>query len=106
MLNEKNEAMKGMNEREYYGALILPKDFSKNLVSLQTASPSSPKLQILVNQGMNGSASVMANQLLNGMADQINGKVREQIISGLKQKKAPLSVDTVSVLATPIKKKQ
>ncbi|MDM5337281.1 DUF3533 domain-containing protein [Fictibacillus enclensis] len=104
MLNEKNEAMKGMNEREYYGALILPKDFSKNLVSLQTASPSSPKLQILVNQGMNGSASVMANQLLNGMADKINGKVREQIINGLKQKKAPLSVDTVSVLATPIKK--
>ncbi|SCB79482.1 YhgE/Pip N-terminal domain-containing protein [Fictibacillus enclensis] len=103
-LNEKSKAMKGMNEREYYGALILPKDFSKNLVSLQTASPSSPKLQILVNQGMNSSASAMASQLLNGVVDQINGKVREQIISGLKQKKDPLSIDTVSVLATPIKK--
>ncbi|SDM50047.1 YhgE/Pip N-terminal domain-containing protein [Fictibacillus solisalsi] len=103
-LNEKNEAMKGMNEREYYGALILPKDFSKKLVSLQTASPSSPKLQILVNQGMNSSASAMASQLLNGVADQINGKVREQIISGLKQKKDPIPIDTVSVLATPIKK--
>jgi len=96
------EVRRGLNNREYYAALIIPKDFSAKRASLSTSAPDSPELQILINQGMNTMASTMAGQVLNGLVDNLNVNTRTQLIEGFKQQGAALIIEQAASLATPI----
>lgn len=102
----KNEkaARKGLDEQKYYGALVIPKDFSMKQVSLKTAEPSSPELHIYVNQGMNMAASSVAAQILNGAVDKLNDNVRSQLLKGYESQNASLTAKQASYLTSPIKK--
>lgn len=95
----------GLNDQEYYAALVIPKDFSTKQASLPTPQPSSPEVEIFINQGMNTAASTMAGQILNSVVDNMNNNVRKQILEGLKAKEATLTADQVSNVVTPITKK-
>ncbi|HFJ9468759.1 YhgE/Pip domain-containing protein [Bacillus paranthracis] len=95
----------GLNDQEYYAALVIPKDFSTKQASLRTPQPSSPEVEIFINQGMNTAASTMAGQILNSVVDNMNNNVRKQILEGLKAKEATLTADQVSNVVTPITKK-
>ncbi|WP_391209736.1 YhgE/Pip domain-containing protein [Psychrobacillus sp. L4] len=99
------EVQKGLNNKKYYAALVIPKDFSKNQVSLQSPNPISPEIQILVNQGMNPTAANIANQMLSGIVDGINGNVRTQILEGFKMNGNTISTEQASLLVSPIMKK-
>lgn len=96
---------KGLNNQEYYAALVIPKDFSTKQASLRTPQPSSPEVEIFINQGMNTAASTMAGQMLNAIVDNMNNTVRTQLLEGLKAKGATLTADQVSNVVTPITKK-
>lgn len=72
--------------------------------SLRTPQPSSPEVEILINQGMNMAASTMAGQMLNGVVDNMSNNVRTQILDGLKARGATLTTDQASKLVTPIVK--
>ncbi|MDR4410636.1 phage infection protein, partial [Bacillus anthracis] len=72
------EVEKGLNNQQYYGALIIPKDFTKKQATLQTAKPDTPAVKLLVNQGMNTAASTLARQVLNGAVDKMNENMRLQ----------------------------
>ncbi|ANY70557.1 phage infection protein [Paenibacillus sp. BIHB 4019] len=99
------EVQNGLDNQKYYAALIIPKDFSAKQASLQTAAPSSPEIQLLINQGMNTAASTMAGQMLNGVVDNLNNNARTQILEGFQKQGATLTVDQASSLASPITKK-
>ncbi|PKG22626.1 YhgE/Pip domain-containing protein [Niallia nealsonii] len=99
------EVQKGLDNQEYYAALVIPKDFSAKQASLQTPTPSSAEIEIFVNQGMNTMASTMAGQILNGVVDNINNNVRTQLLDGLEQQGATLTTKQAESLATPITKK-
>lgn len=99
------EVQKGMDNQKYYAALVIPKDFSTKQTSLQTPAPSSPEVQIYINQGMNTAASTMAGQVLNGVVDNMNNNVRTQLLEGLEKQGATLTVKQAASLATPIVKK-
>lgn len=96
---------KGLDNQEYYAALVIPQDFSLKQASLQTPTPTSPKVQIFINQGMNMAASTMAGQILNGVVDNMNNTVREQLINGFEKQGALLTVEQAKNLAVPIEKK-
>ncbi|WP_156575155.1 YhgE/Pip domain-containing protein [Bacillus luti] len=104
-VKNKEAVQKGLNNQEYYAALVIPKEFSAKQASLRTPKPSSPEVEIFINQGMNTAASTMAGQILNGVVDNINNMVRTQLLDGLKAKGATLTADQVSNLVTPITKK-
>jgi YhgE/Pip-like protein len=99
------EVQKGLDNQKYYGALVIPKDFSAKQASLRTPSPSSPEVEIFINQGMNTMASTMAGQLLNGVVDNMNNNVRTQLLAGLEKQGATLTAKQAASLATPITKK-
>jgi YhgE/Pip-like protein len=99
------EVQKGMDNQKYYAALVIPKDFSTKQTSLQTPAPSSPEVQIYINQGMNTAASTMAGQVLNGVVDNMNNNVRTQLLEGFEKQGATLTVKQAASLATPIVKK-
>ncbi|EOP11292.1 YhgE/Pip domain-containing protein [Bacillus cereus BAG2O-3] len=104
-VKNKESVQKGLNNQEYYAALVIPKDFSTKQASLRTPQPSSPEVEIFINQGMNTAASTMAGQMLNAIVDNMNNTVRTQLLDGLKAKGATLTADQVSNVVTPIMKK-
>lgn len=104
-VKNKEAVQKGLNNQEYYAALVIPKDFSTKQASLRTPQPSSPEVEIFINQGMNTAASTMAGQMLNAIVDNMNNTVRTQLLEGLKAKGATLTADQVSNVITPIAKK-
>ncbi|EOP39287.1 YhgE/Pip domain-containing protein [Bacillus cereus] len=104
-VKNKEAVQKGLNNQEYYAALVIPKDFSTKQASLRTPQPSSPEVEIFINQGMNTAASTMAGQMLNAIVDNMNNTVRTQLLEGLKAKGATLTADQVSNVVTPITKK-
>ncbi|EJR50724.1 YhgE/Pip domain-containing protein [Bacillus paranthracis] len=95
----------GLNDQEYYAALVIPKDFSAKQSSLRTTQPSSPEVEIFINQGMNTAASTMAGQMLHAIVDNMNNTVRAQLLEGYKAKGVTLTADQVSNVVTPIAKK-
>ncbi|PFD36121.1 phage infection protein [Bacillus cereus] len=104
-VKNKELVQKGLNNQEYYAALVIPKDFSVKQASLRTPQPSSPEVEIYINQGMNMAASTMAGQMLNGVVDNMNNNVRTQLLEGFKAKGTTLTADQVSNVVTPITKK-
>ncbi len=98
------EVEKGLNNQKYYGALIIPKDFTKKQVTLQTAQPEAPAIRLLVNQGMNTAASTLASQVLNGAVDQMNENMRLQLVKRFEQSGTQLSANQALALAVPIQK--
>ncbi|MGH0432178.1 YhgE/Pip domain-containing protein [Bacillus hominis] len=104
-VKNKESVQKGLNNKEYYAALVIPKEFSAKQASLRTPQPSSPEVEIFINQGMNTAASTMAGQILNGVVDNMNNTVRTELLGGLKAKGSTLTADQASNLVTPIAKK-
>lgn len=104
-VKDKESVQKGLNNQEYYAALVIPKDFSAKQASLRTPNPSSPEVEIFINQGMNTAASTMAGQMLQAIVDNMNNTVRAQLLEGLKAKGATVTADQVSNVVTPITKK-
>lgn len=96
------EVQKGLDEQKYYAAFVIPKDFSVKQASLQTPEPSSPEVQIYINQGMNMTASTIAGQVLNGVVDNMNNVVRQQLLAGFEKQGATLTTKQAEVLAVPI----
>lgn len=99
------EVKKGLDDQKYYAALVIPKDFSAKYASLRTSAPSSPEIEILVNQGMNTLASTMVTQLLNGIVDTMNNSFRTQLLKGFETQGATLTTHQASTLVMPITKK-
>ncbi|MDA2513868.1 DUF3533 domain-containing protein [Bacillus cereus] len=104
-VKNKEAVQKGLNNQEYYAALVISKDFSTKQASLRTPQPSSPEVEIFINQGMNVAASTMAGQMLNVIVDNMNNTVRAQLLDGVKAKGATLTTDQAARLVTPITKK-
>ncbi|QCR31940.1 YhgE/Pip domain-containing protein [Lysinibacillus sp. SGAir0095] len=98
------EVQKGLDDQKYYAALVIPKDFSAKQASLQTPEPSSPKVQIYINQGMNMPASTVAGQILNGVVENMNNMVRQQLIDGFEKQGATLTTKQAEILVAPIVK--
>lgn len=96
---------KGLDNKKYYASLVIPKDFSAKQASLRTPKPSSPEVEIWINQGMNTAASAMAGQILNGVVDNMNENVRKQLLDGFEQQGATLTAKQAASIATPITKK-
>ncbi|MDR2995582.1 YhgE/Pip domain-containing protein [Bacillus cereus] len=101
-VKNKEAVQKGLNNKEYYAALVIPKEFSAKQASLRTPQPSSPEIEIYINQGMNTAASTMAGQILQAIVDNMNNNIRTQILEGLKAKGATVTTDQAEKLVTPI----
>ena len=95
---------KGLDNQEYYAAFVIPKDFSAKQASLRTPTPTSPVVDIYINQGMNTMAATAAGQIVNGVVDNMNNTVREQLLDGFEKQGITLSPKQVSSLVTPITK--
>ncbi|MDQ6422736.1 DUF3533 domain-containing protein [Paenibacillus sp. LHD-117] len=96
-------AGEGLDNREYYAALIIPADFSAKQASLRSPAPQQPELEVLINQGMNATASNMVTQMVNGMISGMNSAISAQMLQELEAGGVTLKPSQAAILASPIK---
>ena len=81
------EAKEGVERGDYYAAIVIPKDFSKNLTSMLTGTFTQPKLTYYVNQKKNAIAPEVTNVGATTVENQINqtfvGTVSEVVAEDL-----------------------
>ncbi|MGO4539154.1 YhgE/Pip domain-containing protein [Paenibacillus sp. 2TAB19] len=98
------EVQAGLNDQQYYAALVIPADFSRNQASLRSPDPTQAHISIYVNQGMSTMASTMASQALNQMVDGVNAKLQSELIAFFDEQGGTVSTKQAAALAAPIVK--
>lgn len=98
-----NELKKGFKDKEYYAALIITKDFSKNQLSLMTTKPLSLKLQIIIDQGQDITIATSIEKILTNMIANINTTMQPSILKNIQSTKKVITDEQSNVLISPIK---
>ncbi|YCA45655.1 DUF3533 domain-containing protein [Bacillus sp. JZ8] len=101
-VKSKEDVLKGLDNQEYYGALIIPKDFSQKQSSLMTSKPDKPEINIFINQGMNPVAANLTGQMLNKMGDNLENGIQTQVLQGLAKQNVSLKANQLTVLTDPV----
>ncbi|WP_431026946.1 YhgE/Pip domain-containing protein [Lysinibacillus sp. LZ02] len=96
------EMQQGMDDQSYYGAIVIPENFSENYTSFQTATPLSPEINLYVNQGKNATVATNVNQALNSIVNGINEKISSELLATFQAQNVSLSVDQALLYTAPI----
>ena len=75
-----------MDERDVYGALVLPTDFSSKVATLQTEAPEKATVQIYINEGANATVSTLVQSALSNMVTGLNTQLSSQMLSAVQEK--------------------
>jgi putative membrane protein len=73
---DKKTALKGVKNGDYYAALIIPGNFSEQLLSIETSNPHQAKIEYIVNDKLNP----VAPRLTNAGADAVQTKINNEVI--------------------------
>ncbi|MBM7660375.1 YhgE/Pip-like protein [Bacillus mesophilus] len=101
-ISDRDTVMEGLNNKEYYAALFIPNDFSQDQASLQSPKPSSPNIEILINEGMNATAARMAGQMLSRITENISHNVSMQLLAGFEKQGENIPPNQVALLIDPL----
>ncbi len=73
---DKNTALDGVKNGKYYAALIIPDNFSEDLLSIETTTPQQAKIQYIDNEKLNP----IAPRLTSAGAEGIQTKINDEIV--------------------------
>ena len=73
---DRNTALDGVKNGKYYAALVIPTNFSENLLSIETTTPKQAKIQYIDNEKL----SPIATRLTSAGANEIQTKINDEIV--------------------------
>jgi len=73
-------AEEGLRNREYYGALVLPADLSRGLLTLASTGSEPPTVRILANDGLNAQAATVVKQVLGQGMSMAGSELSKQLL--------------------------
>lgn len=76
-----DEAIEGVYSGEYYAALVVPENFSKNLISFLSDSMEHPQLKYYCNQKANAIAPKITDKAKTAVQQQVNQTFIDTIVS-------------------------
>ena len=83
-VDTREEAMDGLYAGDYYAALIVPKDFTKNFLSLLDGDLVHPEVEYYENEKKNAIAPKITNKAKTAVQEQINSTIVEKVADALK----------------------
>lgn len=95
-------AREGLDNREYYGAMVIPADLSSGLLSLATPSPIYPNVKIIANEGMNNQASLFIRQAMRQAMQMISEELLQLLLEQIGQQTEQIPVESAAALMTPV----
>ena len=80
-VDSSDDAIKGVYSGDYYAALVVPEDFSKNLISFLSDSMEHPQLKYYCNQKANAIAPKITDKAKTAVQQQVNQTFIDTIVS-------------------------
>nr|MBC9204087.1 DUF3533 domain-containing protein [Paenibacillus sp. PL91] len=102
VVDSEGKARKGMDNRDFYGAVVLPVDLSTGLLSFTTSSPIHPIVKLITNEGMSTQASTDVTQALGQALKMINEELSQQLLGQIGQQKEHIPVETAKAFVAPM----
>lgn len=101
-MSSKDEAVEEMNKGEYYGALIIPENFSANIASLSSADPKQTEFDIVLNQGKNTQVVMQVSQLLSNIVNGASKNMGTQLLEKMQTANISVPAKNVNIISNPI----
>ncbi|MGB9979556.1 YhgE/Pip domain-containing protein [Methanobacterium sp.] len=76
---DKNTALDGVKNGKYYASLMIPCNFSENLLSIETTTPQQAKIQYIDNEKLSPIATRLTSAGANGIQTKINDEIVKTI---------------------------
>jgi putative membrane protein len=76
---DRNTALDGVKNGKYYAALIIPNNFTENLLSIQNNSPQQAHIEYIANEKTNPVATRITNAGMDTLQSQINDEVVQTV---------------------------
>jgi YhgE/Pip-like protein len=102
IVSSEEKVREGLNEQEYYGALVLPADLSAGVLSLQSPAPQPGVVKIIVNEGMNAQAAAAVKQILQQAMRGVSLELSKQVLGMISAQSKQMPVVAAQALLTPI----
>jgi len=106
IISSEEEAREGIDDGEYYGALILPVDLSAGIASLAGPSPKPGTVQIIVSEGSNSQAATLVKQSLGQVMKMSGAELSKSILAQMGEKMQQVPITTAQALLSPITVKE
>ena len=74
-----DELRQGVHDGDYYAGIIIPKNLSKNVISIASDNPKQAQLEYIVNVKANPVASKLSDNAANALYTKLNAKIVEFI---------------------------
>lgn len=88
--------------REVYGAIVIPPNYSAELMAKQNGERATPTLYTWTNEGMNPQISMMLTQIFSGMEQMMNGEISQVAMGELEGQMIPFSPQLIQEMTHPI----
>lgn len=102
IVGSETEARAGMDDRQYYGALIVPADLSAGVASLAGTDPKPATVKIVANEGMNAQASTVVRQGLAQAMRLAGAELSKTMLERIGAQTQQVPVATAAALLSPI----
>lgn len=96
------EVRAGLEEQQYYGALVLPANLSSGMLSLASPAPKPATVKIIVNEGMNTQASAAVKQILGTVMKGVSLELSTQMMGMAGQQSEQIPLAAAQALLSPI----
>ncbi|MET1249352.1 ABC transporter permease [Sporolactobacillus sp. STCC-11] len=97
-----HSAKKGMENKDYYAAVIIPENFTEKLTTLQTVNPQAARIELWVNQGMNAQAATAVQTIFAKVSTKLTATISNQTLQAADAHHLKLTPAQAKVLAQPI----
>ncbi|MGO4346091.1 YhgE/Pip domain-containing protein [Paenibacillus sp. MCAF9] len=102
IVSSEEEARAGIDNREYYGAMILPVDLSTGIASLAGPSPKPATVQIIVSEGASSQAATLVKQSLGQVMKMTGAELSKSMLVQMGEKTQQVPVAVAQALLSPI----
>lgn len=79
VVTDEDDAIDGVRSGKYYAAVVIPKNFSTNLLSVLTKAPEHPQLDYYVNEKRNAIASIVTGKASGSVQNMVNEGFTEAV---------------------------
>lgn len=86
VLNDSNQAQKGLVEQEYYATITIPKDFTKDLNNAENTDRKVTTITYSPNQKSNYLASQIINKVVSEVEKELRSEVSKEVVKKLSEK--------------------
>ncbi|KMT63042.1 YhgE/Pip domain-containing protein [Paenilisteria newyorkensis] len=95
-----DKAKEGVKKGDYYAAIFIPADFSKDIVSVVGGDPTKPTIQYAVNEKINAIAPKITDKGASTIVDQISSEFIDKVSSSVLSELNQAGIDLENELPT------